>query len=425
MTQEQPAVRTAYLTTHYPALSHSFILREVQAVRERGVDVRTFTVRRTPPAEMRTPAMRAENAATPALLGKDVRGWAGSIGRVVRHHPRALAGSVGRALRTGAPTARARLWQLFYLGEAVVMHDRLEREGVHHVHSHHANGAADVARLVADLGNRVDGEGTWSWSFTMHGSTEFENVVAHDLPAKVRDASAVTAITDYARSQLWRHLPPQEWDKISITHMSVDPDVFAPPASREHDGPLRLLNVSRLDGAKGLPLLIDVVAMLRERGVDVELRIVGHGPLHDFLTERIAAAGLADAITLTGPLGEDGVVEQLHWSDVFVSSSFAEGLPVVLMEAMSTQAATVATRIAGVQELIEDGVNGLVVPPGNAEALADAIEALARDPQLRARLGEAGRAAVLDGFTVGAVGPVMAEFLERAAGGSSRGPAAR
>lgn len=407
-------VRTAYLATHYPALSHSFILREIQAVREEGIDVRTYTVRRSPEADMLTPDMRRENAATPALLEKNPRRWAGAVGRMVRRNPKALLGSVGRALRTGAPTAKARLWQLFYLGEAVVLYDDLAASGIRHVHSHHANGAADVARLVADLGNRIDGEGAWGWSFTMHGSTEFDNVDAHDLPAKLADANAVSAISDYARSQVIRHLPPEQWDKVTITHMSVDPDVFTPPASREHDGPVRAMAIGRLHRVKGFPILIDAIAELRRRGVPVELRIIGQGEMQEALEKQTRDLDLTDLVTLVGPLGEAEIVKELQRTDMYVLSSFMEGLPVVLMEAMSTEAATIATRVAAIPELIEDGVNGLIVPPGNAEALTDAMEKLARDPQLRAEMGARGREAVLDGFTISSVGPEMARFLRDA-----------
>ena len=409
--------RTAYLATHYPALSHSFILREVQAVRREGVDVSTYTVRRSPRADMRTDAMIAEDQATPALLGAGAREWLGAHARLVRRSPRALLGSIGRAARSGPPTPKGKVWQLIYLAESVVLHDRLQREGIHHIHSHHANGAADVARLTADLGNRVDGDGTWSWSLTMHGSTEFDDVKLHDLPAKARDAAAISAISDYCRAQVIRHLPPDTWDKVSIARMSVDAATFGPPATpREHDGPLRVVTVGRLHPVKGFPILGDAVADLRDQGVDVELRIVGQGDLEDALRAQIRERGVGDRVTLTGPLGEAAIVEQLHWADAYVCSSFTEGLPVVLMESMATECATISTHIAAVPELITDGVSGLIVAPGRVDELADALRRLAEDPALRRSLGAAGREAVLREFTTDTAGPAKATFLKDVAG---------
>lgn len=413
--------RTAYLTSHYPALSHSFILREIEALRSQGVDVSTYTVHRSPRVDMRTEAMRREDDATTAIISGNKVGIAKAVGRFARRHPRELLGAAGRAVRTGYPSPKARLWQMFYLAEAVTLHEQLERQGVRHIHAHHANVASDVARLTVDLGNRLDGEGTWSWSFTLHGPTEFDDVREHDLPAKMADASGVSVISDFARSQAMRHLDPEHWEHLHIVHMSVDPEVFEPPADgREHDGPLRLLSVGRLHPAKGFHVLIDAAAALRDRGVEVDVRIVGQGDLHDELQARIDRRGLGDTVTLVGPLGEDDIVRELHRCDVFVSSSFSEGLPVVLMEALATEAPVVATRIAAVPELVTDGVVGRVVAPSNVGELADAIAQLAADPEGRREMGRRGREAVLSGFTIETVGPPMAEFIRDASGSGER-----
>ena len=412
-------VRTAYLTSRYPAESHTFVLREVQGVRAQGVDVATWTVRRSDPAQMRTETMRREDANTEAILEGSKRRVLDAGLRFARRNPVAFAGGLSRALRSGYPSAKARLWQLFYYAEALYLHERLEAEGIQHIHAHHINVAADVARLAVDLGNRIDGEGTWTWSFTIHGQTEFDNVDEHDMSAKAHDADAISAISYYAQSQIWRQMDPADWGKVSIQRMTVDPEVFRPRADRgEHEGPLRLVTVGRLHPMKGYSILVDVIDMLRERGVDVELRLVGGGPLEGALTAQIARLGLEDRITMLGALGEDGVVEQMQWADVFVSSSFAEGLPVVLMEAMSAEVVPVATRLAAIEELVVDGVNGLVVPPSNATALADAIEELAADPGRRREMGRKGREAVLAEFTQRTVGPRMARFFRDVTAGA-------
>lgn len=405
-------IRTAYITSRYPSTSHTFVQREIEAIRREGVEVEPWTVRRNPREDMRTEAMRVEDDNTRAILGdgKDKDVLKAAL-RFMRRHPKAFGGALGRALRSGYPSPKARLWQLFYLAEALYMHQELEERGIRHIHAHHINVAADVARMVVDLGNRVDGEGEWSWSFTIHGPTEFDNVAEHDMAAKAADADAISAISYFAQSQIWRQMDPEEWGKVSIQRMTVDPQKFTAPPSREHDGPIRLISIGRLAGQKGFPLLIEMTRILRDRGVDFDLRIVGGGELEQSLAEQISDYGLEDAVTLVGPLGEDDVVRELQWADIFVSSSFAEGLPVVLMEAMSAELATVATRIAAIEELIDDGVNGRVVPPANAVALADAVQELAGDPELRREMGRRGRESVLEKFTQDKVGPQMARFF--------------
>ena len=411
--------RVAYLVSRYPALSHTFIEREVAGLRAAGVRVETFTVRPTPSEQLITDGLRAEADRTTALIGAPRlrrTAWRAHL-RLLREHPGAWFAGLARALRTGPRSPRARLWQVFYFLEAVVLLHHLRARGLRHVHAHFVNVASDVARHTAALGADVEGEQAgWRWSFTMHGPTGFESVEAVDLAAKTRDADGVSCITDYCRSQLMTLVEPKHWPKLQVVHMSVDADRYHPPASpRAHDGPLRLLDVGRLVSAKGPSILLDAIESLRDRGVEVDARIVGAGPLRDELAAAVRDRGLTE-VTLTGPIGQDFLPELYRWADVFVLPSFSEGLPVVLMEAMATGLPVVTTQIAGVNELVTDGVHGAVVPAGRADRLADAIAALAADPDLRARLGAAGREAVLADFTPTTTAPAAARFLLAAQG---------
>lgn len=409
----------AYLVSRYPALSHTFIEREVAGLRAAGVRVETFTVRPTPSEQLITDGLRAEAEHTTALIG-DPRlrrtVWRAHV-RLLRENPGAWFAGLARALRTGPRSPKARLWQVFYFLEAVVLLHHLRARGLRHVHAHFVNVGSDVARHTAALGADVEGEQAgWRWSFTMHGPTGFDAVEAVDLAAKTRDADGVSCITDFCRSQLMTLVEPEHWPKLQVVHMSVDADTYHPPAApRGHDGPLRLLDVGRLVPAKGPSILLDAIESLRERGVEVDARIVGAGPLRDDLAAAVRDRGLTE-VTLTGPLGQDFLPELYRWADVFVLPSFSEGLPVVLMEAMATGLPVVTTQIAGVNELVTDGVHGAVVPAGRAERLADAIATLAADPDLRARLGAAGREAVLAGFTPETTAPAAARFLQAAQG---------
>lgn len=410
-----PVRRLAYLNSRYPALSHTFIEREIEAVRGHGFEVHTFSVRASPTEDLMSRTMRAEAESTFVLLGGKVGPWVRAHGSTLRRHPRGALGTVRTALGSGEATPRARLWQMFYYGEAVVLHDQMRARGLRHVHVHHANVSADVARLTCHLGDAVDGPGTWTWSATIHGSAEFENIHAWDLPNKIRQSHAIACISDFTRGQLMRLVDRTHWDKIRVVRMSVDPELYLPPvAPRSHDGPMRALAVGRLVTLKGFHVLIDAVDTLRQEGVDVEVRIVGQGPDEGALRAHIGELGLQDRIHLVGPVGQDDIVAHYHWADAYLMTSFMEGLPVVLMEAMATELPVVTTAVAAVAELVRDGLNGHIVRMTRIDQLAEAIGRLAADPQERLRMGRAGRDAVLAEFTPRTTGPAMADFLRAA-----------
>ena len=411
--------RIAYLNSQYPKISHTFIEREIAAVRAAGWDVRTFSVRPCPADQLKSQAMRAEFARTPVLLG-DKRHVAGAVGRLARRHPSALATAGAVAARAGDDTPKGKTWQAFYLAEAAVLHEWLRAAGIRHVHVHMANVSADVARLACRIGCAIDGPGTWTWSLTVHGYAEFEFVEQWDVRAKIRDARGIAAISDFTRSQLMRLSTPEEWDKMRTVRMCVDPRAYAPPPTpRAHDGPLRLITVGRIVALKGIPILLDAIRLLATRGITTHTRVIGDGEDLGALAERIAREGLADAVDLVGPVGQDDLPAHYAWADAYVLPSFMEGLPVVLMEAMATELPVVATNISGIPELVIDDVNGLLVRPGRADLLANALTRLAADPAERARLGRAGRASVLAEFTPAQTGPAMDDFLRW----TLRGPA--
>ncbi len=383
-----PPARTAYLVSQYPKLSHAFIEREVRALRDLGCVVRTFSVRPASTADLLTDADRDEDATTTALLSSR---WvlAGAVLTVLTQRPRVLLDGLRRALRTGPPTLRARVWQVFYLLEAVLLVQCMRESGLRHVHVHLANNGADVARLAVPLGAALDGR-PWSWSLAVHGPTEFSDVVGSDLAAKVRSASFVACITDFCRSQLMVLVEPQHWPRLHVVRMSVDAARFEDDERPERPvTPLRVLFVGRLVPEKGPAVLLQALA--RTAPGRVQARIVGDGPLRADLQRDVERLGLGDRVQLVGPLGQDVLPQQYAWADVFVLPSFAEGLPVVLMEAMAAGCTVLTTPIAGIPELVESGVTGVLVTPGRADLLADALERLADEPEGRAALVGAAR----------------------------------
>jgi colanic acid/amylovoran biosynthesis glycosyltransferase len=381
----------AYLVSQYPAPSHVFIEREILGMRGLGARVDTFSVRPTPEDLLLSPVMGEEARRTTVL--QDKRAVAAAVGRLARHHPKALASVSGRAARTGERTARSRTWQGFYLAEAARLYEEMVHRGLRHVHVHFPNNSADVARLVVALGRAIDGaEADWRWSLSVHGPTEFEAVEKYDLAAKIRDADGVACISDFTRSQLMRLVEPELWGRFSIVRMSVDLTEYQPPISpRRDDGVLRVLTVGRLVPEKGSPVLVDALERLRDLGVSFEARLVGGGELEPLLRRRIETAGLSRHVSLTGPLGQHELPAQYHWADVFCLPSFQEGLPVVLMEAMATELPVVTTAIAGIPELVQDGHTGRVLTPGRPDLIAGELAQLGADVARRRLWGQAGR----------------------------------
>jgi glycosyltransferase involved in cell wall biosynthesis len=391
-------LRVAYLTTRYPGVSHTFILREVEALRERGVEVETYSVRGARPEDLRTEANRAAARTTFVFLGPRAGAYLRAHAAAARRRPLAYLRTLAAARRYGEPGLRGRLLPLLWALEAIVLWHRCAASGIRHVHVHFAGAPPAIAGLAVEFGRGGRRpSGCRSWSATIHGPVEFFD---RRLATKLASASRIVCISDYARSQLMALLDEADWGKLLTIYCGLDAAGFRARmgnGGRRNggtEGPLRLLNVGRLVSLKGHAVLLEALARLTAAGLDARLTVIGDGPRRAALEREAAARGLADRVEWTGALGQDEVPARYAESDVFCLPSFAEGLPTVLMEAMLTELPVVSTRIAAVQELVEDGVSGLVVAPGRADALAAAIERLAADPALRRRMGRAGRAKV-------------------------------
>lgn len=397
--------RIAYLTGEYPAVSHTFILREVLALRALGLDVLTCSIRRTGPQHHRGPdeqeAARTtfhvlDAAKNPAAL-LSALGW--SLGR---------PGRLGRALRLALATRpagiKATVWQIFYLVEAMVLAHHLCRNGVTRIHNHFAMASSSVAMLASELSGIP-------YSFTLHGPADFLETRRWRLDEKIARAGFVACISQFSRSQGMLFSDPAHWPRLHIVHCGVVPGRYGRdpgrPAGRH------VLFVGRLAAAKGVPILLDTFARLRARFADARLTLIGDGPDRARLEARAAALGLGDAVTFTGYLNQDEVAAHLAQGDLFVLPSFAEGVPVVLMEAMATGLPVLATRIAGIPELVEDGLSGRIVAPGDSDAFADAMIALLDDPVQARVMGQAGRATIAKDFDAGTEAEKLAALFRK------------
>lgn len=389
----------AYITGYYPAVSHTFILREARALRRRGVEVSTTSVRvsdQTPLSD----ADREELENTHALLPPRPTEVAKAHLHALVRHPRAFFSTMRLSLSLSRPGARGRLWPVFYFAEAMLAWNHWRKLGVRHVHSHFVSVSADIAMLASHFG-KLAGEGPRSWSATVHGLIELWDVQLSPLIEKVRHSDAIVCISDFTRSQLMTFVDEDQWSKLHVVRCGIEPALYEgvgePPAGRP-----RVLCVGRLVPEKGQSVLLHALAEIVQRGVDAELELVGYGPAEENLKRLAKRLGLADRVIFAGAVGQDAIVAHYQAASVFCLPSFWEGVPVVLMEALACRRPVIATAVAGVRELVRDGETGLLVSPGREDELADALERILEDPGLRRRMGEAGRRVVAGGYDIDA-----------------------
>lgn len=384
------SMRIAYLIGQYPTVSHTFVQREIAALRALGLDIITCSIRRTPPEQHRGPEEKAEAAATFNVLDfakKPRRMIAAQIAALKK--PGLYFRTFAHSWKMRGPGWRSAIYQVFYFTEAVILANHLKAQGVTHLHNHFAQASCTVGLLAARLAEIP-------FSFTLHGPADFTDPQLWRLDAKIADADFVSCISHYCRSQGMLVSPAKHWDKLHIVHCGVEPERYS---SARKPGK-ELLFVGRLAAAKGLPVLIQALPKIRAKHPDIHVTLIGDGPDRAELEALARNTGSADVITFAGYKNQDEVAKALAETNLFVLPSFAEGVPVVLMEAMAAEKPVVTTLIAGIPELVEDGVSGRIVPPGDGDALARAIMEILDQPDAAQKLGVEGRKKVEAEFDI-------------------------
>ena len=387
------ATTLAYLVSRYPAVSHTFILREVQGLRALGLHIEVASVNRPDrsPAQM-TDDERAEAEATYGLKRHGVAGALGALAWAATTRPLAMLRTLREALAFGR--GMRRIYALAYAVEALMVARWMRRRGLRHLHVHFGNESAAVGTLVKTF----DGCGL---SLTIHGPDEFDDVPGQQLRRKIEAADCVVCIAQFVRAQLMRLNDPSQWPKLRLCRLGVDPTLFSAAPEPRPPGPVRLLCVGRLTPAKGQLLLMQACAELKQAGLAFELTLVGDGPDRPRLEAAVQAGGLQDRVRLAGSLNQPQVRAELARADVFVLPSLAEGIPVVLMEAMASGVPCITTPVNGIPELIQHDRNGLLATPGDVDALSLQLRRAIEDAGLRQRLSVEGLKQVRQAFNLG------------------------
>jgi colanic acid/amylovoran biosynthesis glycosyltransferase len=393
--QKRPAskAKVAYMMSRFPKLTETFILYEMLALEQMGVQVELYPLLREHTSVMHPEAKPlVERAHFQPFIS-----WRILVAqlRYLRRKPRAYFGTLWALLRGTWGSVNFFVGGLGIFPKSVYMAELMTADAVQHVHAHFANHPAAAAFIIHGLSDIP-------YSFTAHGSDL--HVDRHMLREKVEGAAFVVTISNYNKELIVKECGEHVRDKIVVIHCGVDTQVFQPLRSQAAAHPFTLLCTGTLHEVKGQTFLIEACRLLREKGIDVVCNLVGDGPDHEALADQIAKAKLGDCVHLLGRRTREQIAELLSQADVVVTPSVPtkggkrEGIPVVLMEAMGSGVPVVASGISGIPELVEHERSGLLVPPRDAQALAQALERMHCDPELRQRLGQAGREKVVREF---------------------------
>jgi colanic acid/amylovoran biosynthesis glycosyltransferase len=390
-------MRVAYVIPAWPPVaSQPFVVNEMVEVQAAGHELVVLPLYRDDQSGVRHGTydqLHPVAIVLPELFSVRIAAYA--LGTVLRHPLRTL-GVLARAHGAAGTNPWAHLRVLAILPKALAAAWILPRLGVDRLHAHFASNTAEcaaVAGVVASL----------PYSFTAHAYDIYLRTPRHrndTLSWKVRAAALVVGISDYGAQRLRAFLAPPERGRVHTVHVGIPMHLFRPSPAAPDDGTVRLLCVARYCEKKGIDTLIDACGVLRERGVPFTLRVFGDGPLRPDFAAQIERLGLRDRVALGGPIPQEQVAAEMRACHAFVMPCREEpngdmdGIPTVFMEAMASGRPVISSALSGIPELVQDGVTGLVVPPDDPAALADAITRLAADAHLRVRLAAAGRTLV-------------------------------
>ncbi len=381
-------VRIAYFINQYPMVSHSFIRREILALEGLECEITRIALRSDTQALV-DQRDKEELTKTRFVLQQSVLTFLKAILFNLISRPLRFLRAIKLAVKTGWKSERGIVRHGFYFAEACVVAMWLKNEKIQHIHAHFGTNSTTVVMLANELCGVP-------YSFTVHGPEEFDKPVALSLGEKIKRSAFVVAISSFGKSQLSRWVGHDQWHKLKIVHCGLDREFHAgkiPPVSDVQ----RLVCVGRLCEQKAQPLILDAVHVLAQEGREFELVLAGDGPLRAEIESLIAEYELQAMVRITGWISGDQVKDELLHARALVLPSFAEGLPVVIMEAMALGRPVVSTYVAGIPELVVPGENGWLVSAGNVSQLVDALrELLDMKPDRLRQMGKKARTRVLD-----------------------------
>ncbi len=380
-------MRIAYLVNTYPTNSQTFIRREIQALEAAGLEIERYAIRIWPdtPADEQTESERKRTRYI--LSGRKMALFGAFLAELVSN-PAGSLRAIGACLQILRNAGGGLIRHIAYLLEAATLKRWTRESHVTHVHAHFSTNAVTVALLCERMGGPA-------YSFTAHGPDEFENWASHSLTEKISAARFVVAISDYCRVQLMRAAGKDARDKIFVVRCGVDPDEFS-LSKTEFENNLNFVCVGRLCPQKAQTLIVEAVGIIAKDHPGVKVIMIGDGETRSEIENLIGKAGLHDNFTMLGWRSNSEVRQIMSSSRAFLLPSFAEGLPIVIMEALALGRPVISTYVAGIPELLTPAC-GWIIPAGSVEDIAKALRAAIETPAEKlAEMGREGRNRVLE-----------------------------
>ncbi len=377
--------KIAYLISQYPAVSHTFILNEIKYLRLLGFDIQVASINE-PDTSLKdqTDEEKEETKRTYYIKKNGAKTALISLIKTFVGSPISFFYGLFYASWLGGLDIKRIFIHLCYFAEAAIVNSWMKSIAIDHLHVHFGNPASSVAMIAAKMR-------PIKYSMTIHGPDIFDNIILNNLKAKIEGARFICCIGHYARSQLMRFSDTKHWDKFEVTPLGVNTTKFKPYRSPQSHPTIRLLSIGRFVKAKGFHTLIDAINILIQKGLEIHLNLIGDGPERNNLEKTVENLGLNTNISFWGSVNHDNILVHYQNSDLFVLPSYAEGIPIVLMEAMAFELPCIATYVNGIPELIRHNENGFLVIPSDSDELAKVIEYLINNPYIRREFGTAAR----------------------------------
>jgi glycosyltransferase involved in cell wall biosynthesis len=363
-------------------VSHTFIRREILALEALGVTVIRYALRG--PQVLIDEADKSEETKTRHIVHAGIAEVLRCFLMTLFTRPLKLARVIGIAARMGWHSDRGIFRHFAYAIEATVLSIWCARDRIEHLHAHFGTNPAAIAMFASDLSGIP-------YSFTAHGSEEFEKAPLLSLDSKLSGATFAVCVSSFGKSQLMRWSPPDQWSKIEVVHCGVDKDFLATPGQAPPATP-RLVCVGRFVAVKAHLVLVGAVRHLRSLNIDCEVVLVGDGPMRGEIENAIRSAGVERQFIFAGWGTGDRVKTEILNARALILPSFSENMPIVIMEAMALGRPVISTYVAGIPELVNPGETGWLVPASNEIALADAMrECLAISDETITLMGNAAK----------------------------------
>ena len=394
-------MKIAYLVNHYPKVSHSFIRREILALERQGFEIQRIAVHGWA-NPLPDPEDQRERDQTRYILRHGIASLVLPTLKALLGSPRRFFNAVRLALKLARGSHRSLPYHLAYVAEACLIVPWLKQFGAQRIHAHFGSNPTEVAMLAFVLGGPP-------YSFTIHGPGDFAKPMG--LEEKIHQSTFVVAISSFGRSQLYLNAPHESWPKINIVRCGLE-EAFYDLPSRTIASTAQLVCVGRLCEEKGQLLLISAMARLAEAGIRFQLVLAGDGPMRSKIEALVRQYGLENSVRITGWISSDQVRAEMLAARALVLPSFAEGLPVVIMEALALRRPVLTTYIAGIPELVRHGENGWLFPAGSVEDLASAIQdCISRPAEDILRMGDAGHDLVIARHSIDMEAAKLAELF--------------